>query len=72
MKGVSDLTKAVLAELDATLSGISEEHAIALVCEIEKAEGIFVAGAGRSGLMVRAFCMRLMHLGLAQLPQFGL
>jgi 6-phospho-3-hexuloisomerase len=64
MKGVSDFTRALLAELDATLSGISEEHAIALVSEIEKAERIFVAGAGRSGLMVRAFCMRLMHLGL--------
>jgi 6-phospho-3-hexuloisomerase len=30
---------------------------------IEKAERIFITGAGRSGLVGRAFGMRLMHLG---------
>ncbi|PKM64151.1 MAG: 6-phospho-3-hexuloisomerase [Firmicutes bacterium HGW-Firmicutes-20] len=40
--------------------GLTEE-----VCDVLlKADEIFVAGAGRSGLMARAFCMRLMHLGL--------
>lgn len=32
--------------------------------EILKAERIFVMGAGRSGLVAKAFAMRLMHLGL--------
>lgn len=31
---------------------------------ISSAGRVFVAGAGRSGLMMRAFAMRLMHLGL--------
>ncbi len=35
-----------------------------LVDEIERARRVFVAGAGRSGLVARAFAMRLMHLGL--------
>ncbi len=33
--------------------------------EISRANSIFVAGLGRSGLMAKAFAMRLMHLGLA-------
>jgi 6-phospho-3-hexuloisomerase len=34
-----------------------------LVDEILKAKRIFLMGAGRSGLVARAFAMRLMHLG---------
>ncbi len=64
MKRASEFTQAVVAEIRATLSRISDEQAAALVDEIEDAEQIIVAGAGRSGLMARAFCMRLMHLGL--------
>ncbi|MEM2817946.1 MAG: SIS domain-containing protein, partial [Archaeoglobaceae archaeon] len=30
---------------------------------IEEAERIFVVGIGRSGLVAKAFAMRLMHLG---------
>jgi len=33
--------------------------------ELASARRIFVAGAGRSGLVARAFAMRLMHLGLS-------
>jgi len=36
----------------------------ALCSAVLGAERIFVAGAGRSGLMMRALAMRLMHLGL--------
>jgi 6-phospho-3-hexuloisomerase len=36
----------------------------ALVSRIAKSRRIFVAGMGRSGLMARAFAMRLMHLQL--------
>jgi 6-phospho-3-hexuloisomerase len=64
MARFAELATAVIGELETTLAGISEERAEALVQEIEKAEHIFIAGAGRSGLMARAFCMRLMHLGL--------
>lgn len=32
--------------------------------ELTDAKRVFIAGAGRSGLVARAFAMRLMHLGL--------
>lgn len=64
MERFAELARTAISELETTLFGVSGERAAALVQEIEKADRIFVAGAGRSGLMARAFCMRLMHLGL--------
>ena len=55
---------AVLDELNHTLGQIDDDHADRLAEAILAARRVFVAGAGRSGLMVRAFAMRLMHLGL--------
>jgi hypothetical protein len=54
----------VVSELREALTripvGLTED-----VCDVLlSADEIFVVGAGRSGLMARAFCMRLMHLGL--------
>lgn len=63
MTQVSEFTQTVVDEIRATLSGVSDGQANALVDEIEQAEQIIVAGAGRSGLMARAFCLRLVHLG---------
>ncbi|MBN2860766.1 MAG: 6-phospho-3-hexuloisomerase [Sphaerochaetaceae bacterium] len=54
---------AVTEELTMTLEGIRGEEADSLVRAISTAQKIFVAGAGRSGFMMKAFCMRLMHLG---------
>jgi 6-phospho-3-hexuloisomerase len=56
-------TRAVLAELDRTLGAISPQDAENLVDRILGAKNVFLAGAGRSGLAVRAFAMRLMHMG---------
>src|SRR5512139_1017441 len=53
----------ILKELGDCVRQVSVEsltHAEAL---IESSPRIFVAGAGRSGLCMRAFGMRLMHLG---------
>ena len=53
----------ILEELQACVRQVPAEslaHAAAL---IECSPRIFVAGAGRSGLCMRAFGMRLMHLG---------
>ncbi|MGT2950717.1 6-phospho 3-hexuloisomerase [Streptococcus cuniculi] len=55
--------KNILAELDGNASFISEEQANNFVSEILAAKHIFLAGAGRSGLAVRAFGNRLLHLG---------
>jgi 6-phospho-3-hexuloisomerase len=59
----SDLD-AVLDELRATTQAVDAGALGALQERLVGARRVFVAGAGRSGLMVRAFAMRLMHLGV--------
>lgn len=55
--------KAMIAELDGVLGGIDEADAEGFAQAVFAAPRLFVAGCGRSGLMVRAFAMRAMHLG---------
>lgn len=50
-------------EISTVLSFVSEEEAAALSTELKRAKRIFVYGEGRSGLMGKAFAMRLMHGG---------
>ncbi|WFR61640.1 6-phospho-3-hexuloisomerase [Paenibacillus amylolyticus] len=54
----------ILKELERTLSQIDDAEMQAMAEHILAAEQIFVAGAGRSGLMGKAFAMRLMQMGL--------
>lgn len=58
-----EYSKIVCEELTRTLSAISSEEAEELADRIYSAKKIFVAGAGRSGFMMKAFAMRLMHMG---------
>lgn len=58
-----DYAGIIVKELAQVLSGISEENTGKLMDMIEDADRIFLAGCGRSGLMVRGFAMRLMHMG---------
>lgn len=53
-----------LAELDATFAAIAPDAADRLTNALLAAAGIVCHGLGREGLMMRAFAMRLMHLGL--------
>jgi 6-phospho-3-hexuloisomerase len=53
----------VLTELADCVRQISAESLFQAVTFMEVASAIFVAGAGRSGLCMRALGMRLMHLG---------
>ena len=59
---MSDI-KVIIDELSRTLSGIDRKQQEQMADEILKAKHIFVAGAGRSGMMARCFAMRLMHMG---------
>ncbi len=47
------------------LSDIDPAEVEAALGMLNGASRVFVAGAGRSGLAMRAFAMRLMHLGIA-------
>lgn len=53
----------VLAEVEDCVRRISSESLVQAAVLIEQAPRIFVAGAGRSGLGMKALGMRLMHLG---------
>lgn len=53
----------VMSELEACVSQVSVESLAQAVALIESSPRIFVAGAGRSGLCMRALGTRLMHLG---------
>ena len=58
------IARSILDELRRTLNRISCDEVEALVREVTGARRIFVAGAGRSGLVMRSFAMRLAQLGL--------
>ena len=58
-----ELAEKILTELKIALDGLSEVKLISLVKTISTSPRIFVAGFGRSGLMTKAFAMRLMHMG---------
>ena len=53
----------ILDELGETVEYICNDSAEKLADLIIGAQTIFVAGAGRSGLAMKSFAMRLMHLG---------
>ncbi|MCS7462935.1 6-phospho-3-hexuloisomerase [Paenibacillus doosanensis] len=61
---ITEYTRIMLTELHGTANLLSDEAADEFADRIVSAKRIFTAGAGRSGLMMRAFAMRLMHLGL--------
>lgn len=54
----------ILKELQQTAGLISDAEAENLVNGILEAKKVFVAGAGRSGLMAKSFAMRMMHMGI--------
>lgn len=50
-------------EISTALARVDATECERLADAIDKADRIFVAGLGRSGLMMKAFAMRLVHLG---------
>lgn len=53
----------ILNDLTEILDGVNQEQIETVLSDILNAENIFVAAAGRSFLMMKAFAMRLMHMG---------
>ncbi|HET6438557.1 MAG TPA: 6-phospho-3-hexuloisomerase [Anaeromyxobacter sp.] len=54
----------IVGELGRLIQAVDAGALRALEERIASAPRVYVAGAGRTGLVVRAFAMRLMHLGL--------
>jgi len=57
-------TAEILNELQRTAALMNDDQTEQLVNGILEAKKVFVAGAGRSGLMAKSFVMRMMHMGL--------
>lgn len=60
----SVILKQIVAELAESTAKINNEELENFAVLIQQAKRVFVAGAGRSGFVARAFSNRLMHLGL--------
>jgi 6-phospho-3-hexuloisomerase len=60
----TDLIDIILAEVSGALSRVERSQVNELADALSVATRVFVTGEGRSGLMAKAFAMRLMHLGL--------
>jgi len=59
-----ELIDAILADIGVTLGQVDPAEIDAMGDLILAADRVFIAGKGRSGLQMKAFAMRLMHLGL--------
>jgi 6-phospho-3-hexuloisomerase len=53
----------ILREVSSAAEAVREEELYRLADRVLAAPRVFVAGAGRTGLVAKAFAMRLMHLG---------
>jgi 6-phospho-3-hexuloisomerase len=60
---VQDMIRLMSSKIKKIADSISDEEITRFLDEILKAKRIYVMGAGRSGLVAKAFAMRLMHLG---------
>jgi 6-phospho-3-hexuloisomerase len=62
---MKSIIETVASEITNVLGQISEQEALNLSRELQSRKRIFVLGEGRSGLMGKAFAMRLMHGGFS-------
>ncbi|MCK6208776.1 6-phospho-3-hexuloisomerase [Bacillus infantis] len=60
---MKNIIETISNEISTVLSKVSPEEGLAVSQELKSAKRIFVYGEGRSGLMGKAFAMRLMHGG---------
>ncbi len=61
---VQDMMKLMASKIRSIANTISDNDAEQFIRELLNAKRVYVVGAGRSGLVAKAFAMRLMHLGL--------
>ena len=64
VRTLQEMSKQALSEISSVLARIPPDTADRMCAEILQAGRIACYGVGREGLMMKALCMRLMHLGL--------
>ncbi len=60
---VQEVIGTILEENRCLLRSLNDEAVEALILKIKRAGSVFCFAQGRSGFVLRCFCMRLMHLG---------
>lgn len=61
---IKDTINAIIENMKEVAESIDDETLKKLIETLTSSAGIFVIGLGRSGLVAKAFAMRLMHLGM--------
>ena len=61
---VQEMMRLMASKIRAIANSISDKDVDKFINEILDAKRVYVMGAGRSGLVAKAFAMRLMHLGM--------
>jgi 6-phospho-3-hexuloisomerase len=61
---VQEMMRLMATKIREIANTISDEDTEKFIRELLNAKRVYVIGAGRSGLVAKAFAMRLMHLGL--------
>jgi 6-phospho 3-hexuloisomerase len=64
MELLKDAMLTITGHVEDVVDSLERKEVNALVNRVLKAKNVFVYGAGRSGLVAKAFAMRLMHLGI--------
>lgn len=64
MADIKPMAAQALSEIEGVFQSVAPDVAEPLLDEIIKARRIATYGVGREGLMMKALCMRLFHLGL--------
>jgi 6-phospho-3-hexuloisomerase len=64
MNSIAKTATHALAEIGDCIAGIDQAHIDGIVDLLATSRRICLYGGGREGLMMRAFCMRLYHIGL--------
>ena len=62
---VQENTINILHELENNALKIDDSQAAQFISQIRNTRHIFLQGAGRSGIAIRAFANRLLHLGFS-------
>jgi 6-phospho 3-hexuloisomerase len=65
MKVLKDAVENITDHVSFVLEQLNDQEVNKFIIEIEAAKKVYIYGAGRSGLVAKAFAMRLMHLGIS-------
>lgn len=64
MEVLRDAASIIITHVKKVIEELNQEEVENLIQAILNSERVFLYGAGRSGLVAKAFAMRLMHLGI--------